>query len=101
MAVLDELRYCEDAAALRARLLEISAPFGPLGRLDILTSLHEGRQQAICFMRLGTPEQERAFMKAVGVGRFGGEIVLVVDLLGLALEEDSGPSSQWSDFGPL
>jgi len=88
-------------AELRAKLMEISAPFGPVLRLDVLLSTHEERQQAICFMRLATPEQERAFMKSIGVGRFGGEIVLVVDLPVPELEEDGGPLSRWSEFGPM
>lgn len=101
MNALEELRRSQDVDELRAKLLEISAPFGAVQRLDVLISTHEERQQAICFMRLASPEQERAFMKSIGVGRFGGEIVLVVDLPASEPEEDNGPLSRWSEFGPM
>ena len=43
-------------------------------------------------------------MTALGVGRFGGEIVFVVDLPDQSAGEDdgpAGPSSQWADFDDL
>ncbi len=36
-------------------------------------------------------------MKTLGVGRFGGEIVFVVDLPEPTGFDDSLPSSQWAD----
>ena len=101
MTTLEDLRRCTDVAALRAMVQEAAAGFGTLKRLDILTSVHEGRQQAICFVRMATPQQELALMKALGVGRFGGEIVFVIDLQAPPDREDSGPSSQWADFTVL
>lgn len=95
------LRACPDVATLKARLLEACAGFGPVQRLDVLTSTHEGRQQAICFLRLQTAEQEQALMKALGIGRFGGELVFVVDLQAPAAAEEAGPSSAWADWGSL
>ena len=80
MRSIAELRKCADIAALRTALQEMCAPFGTVRRMDILTAVHEGRQQAICFLRMATPEQEQALMRLLGVGRFGGEIVFVVDL---------------------
>ncbi len=96
-----EWRSCADVATLKARLRSTCAAFGTLQRLDVLTSVHEGRQQAICFLRLATPEQEQALMKALGVGRFGGEIVFVVDLQAPPRTEESGPSSVWADLGAV
>lgn len=101
MTTLEELRGCEDVSALRSALQEACAAFGSLRRLDILTSVHEGTQQAICFLRMATEEQEQALMKALGVGRFGGEVVFVVDLQPPPETEDAGPSSQWADYGAL
>lgn len=101
MKTLEELRECEDVATLRAALHEICEPFGAIRRLDILTSVHEGRQQAICFLRMATAEQEQALMKLLGVGRFGGEIVFVMDLKAAPPAEETGPSSAWADFGVL
>lgn len=69
-------------------------------RLDILTAIHEGTTQAICFLRMERPEQELQLMKTLGVGRFGGEVVFVLNLNVPVTSEDPGPSSQWaeSDF---
>lgn len=86
---------------LKSRVQEVAAAFGTVRRLDILTAVHEGRQQAICFLRMQTQEQEQALMKALGVGRFGGEIVFVIDLETPPETEEASPSSQWADFGAL
>lgn len=101
MKTLEDLRQCTDVATLKAMLHEVSAEFGSLRRLDILTSVHEGRQQAICFLRMQTPEEEQALMYSLGVGRFGGEIVFVVDLDAPSPFEDTGPSSAWADIEVL
>ena len=88
---------CTDIASLKSMVTGMSTRFGVLKRLDILTAVHEGHHQAICFLRLKTPEQEQALMKSLGVGRFGGELVFVVDLKAPPAYEDSAPSSQWMD----
>ena len=101
MKNVEELRECADVTTLRRVLHDTCEPFGAIRRLDILTSVHEGRQQAICFLRMATPEQEQVLMKLLGVGRFGGEIVFVVDLKEPPRSEESGPSSAWADFEVL
>lgn len=97
MKTLHELRHCHDVATLRSALHEICSRHGSIQRLDILTSSHEGAQQAICFARMKSADEERALMRALGVGRFGGEIVFVIDLQHGAVPEAHGPSSQWAD----
>lgn len=101
MKTLDDLRRCEDVPSLRAMVQEVAGEVGAVKRLDILTSIREGWRQAICFLRMQTPEQEAALMKTLGVGRFGGEVVFVVDLQTPPETEEVGPSSQWTDFGAL
>ncbi len=99
---LQALSQCTDVAELQAAVRRICAPFGPIQRLDILTSAHEDMLQAICFLRLGNRAHEQALMASLGVGRFGGEIVFVVDLpKPLAQDDDESfaPSSQWADWG--
>lgn len=95
MNPLDRLRHCPDVATLKPALYRVCEKFGQVTRLDVLTSIHEGTRQAICFLRLDSPEKEQLLMQTLGVGRFGGEIVFVVDL-GLTPGEATGPSSQWS-----
>ncbi|RYF50668.1 MAG: RNA-binding protein [Comamonadaceae bacterium] len=102
MKTLNDLQHCRTIPALRSELYELCKPYGAIKRLDVLQSKHEGTLQAICFLRMGTPGQEAAVMHALGVGRFGGEIVLVVEVNGqAATEAAAGPSSQWTDWGAL
>ena len=98
MTVLDSLRLCPDVATLKPALHKICEKFGRVSRLDVLTAIHEGTRQAICFLRLESPEHEQLLMQTLGVGRFGGEIVFVVDLNQDAHSEFSGPSSEWAEF---
>ena len=98
MNALDRLRQCPDVATLKTALYRLCEKFGPVALLDILTAIHEGTRQAICFLRLESPEKEQMLMQTLGVGRFGGEIVFVVDINVVMSSETQGPSSQWAEF---
>lgn len=98
MDLLEELRMCPSVEALRQRMTALSSRFGVLRRLEILVAHHEGAQQAICFLRLESEESELRLMKSLGVGRFGGELVIVTDLPCSSESEHAGPSSQWAEF---
>jgi RNA recognition motif-containing protein len=97
VSALAELRHHRDVTSLKSALYDLCGQFGQISRLDILTAMHEGTKQAICFMRMERPEQELKLMKTLGVGRFGGEVVFVLDLNVPVANEDAGPSSQWAD----
>jgi hypothetical protein len=97
MSALTDLKRHSDVASLKPALQQLCSEFGRLTRLDILTAMHEGTKQAICFLRMEHPEQEQRLMKTLGVGRFGGEVVFVLNLSLPIATEDSGPSSQWVD----
>ena len=103
MTALDRLQHCPDVATLKPALHRLCEKFGHVTRLDVLTAIHEGTRQAICFLRLESPEKEQTLMQTLGVGRFGGEIVFVVDLnLNSAVNNEvHGPSSQWAEFDDL
>ena len=98
---LDDLRQCRDVATLKPALQKLCEKFGKVARLDVLTAMHEGTKQAICFLRMDAPDKEVLLMKALGVGRFGGEIVFVLDLSdcanGKGADSSSSPSSQWAE----
>lgn len=98
MTALDMLRRCPDVVTLKPALHRLCEKFGRVSRLDVLTAIHEGTRQAICFLRLESPEREQLLMQTLGVGRFGGEIVFVVDLNQDVSSEFSEPSSQWAEF---
>ncbi len=77
---LDQLDGRHDLAGLRDALLALCSRFGSVRHLTILPANHVGRQQALCFLRMGSSEEEARIMTALGIGRFGGELVLVLNL---------------------
>lgn len=77
---LDALRHCPDTASLKTALCLLCSRFGVVSHLDILDAGQAGGDQALCFLRMQTAEQERRLIDALGVGRFGGDIVVIVDL---------------------
>eukprot|EP00611_Tribonema_gayanum_P003438 TRINITY_DN12678_c0_g1_i1.p1 TRINITY_DN12678_c0_g1~~TRINITY_DN12678_c0_g1_i1.p1 ORF type:complete len:148 (+),score=25.53 TRINITY_DN12678_c0_g1_i1:138-581(+) len=96
VSTLAELRQYSDVASLKSALHQLCSEFGRITRLDILTAMHEGTKQAICFLRMEQPDQEQVLMKSLGVGRFGGEVVFVLNL-NVPVTAEDGPSSQWAD----
>lgn len=77
---LERLQDCADQGDLRLALHSLCSRFGAITRLDILMASQGGQRQALCFLRLESDEQERELMNELGVGRFGGDLVVVVDL---------------------
>jgi hypothetical protein len=77
---LDQLKNCADINALRAGLCSLCSRFGSIVRLDILTASQAGKRQALCFLRMDSPEEEEQVMSELGMGRFGGDLVVVIDL---------------------
>ncbi len=77
---LDQLQHCPDVMAVQSALTRLCSQFGSLVRLNILPAEHAGKQQALCFLRMASEEEEQQLMRGLGIGRFGGELVVVVDL---------------------
>ena len=77
---LDQLDGRHDLAGLRTALHDMCSHFGSVRHLTILPANHVGRQQALCFLRMASSEEEARIMTALGIGRFGGELVLVLNL---------------------
>ena len=77
---LDQLDGSHDVASLRAALHDLCSRFGSVRHLTILPANHIGRQQGLCFLRMSSSEEEDRIMAALGIGRFGGELVLVFNL---------------------
>lgn len=77
---LDQLKACRDIRSVRPALYSLCERFGSVARLEVVAADQAGHHQALCFWRMQTPEEERRLMRALGVGRFGGELVTVVDL---------------------
>jgi hypothetical protein len=76
----EQLKHSAELTSLHPALHSICSRYGSVARLDILAAVQAGRHQALCFLRMDSPEQEQQLMHALGARRFGGEIVLVMEL---------------------
>ncbi len=76
----EQLKNCADISDLRPALHSLCSRFGSVARLDILAASQSGKRQALCFLRMSSAEQEQQLMNELGVGRFGGDLVVIVDL---------------------
>ena len=77
---LARLNGCTDVASLQPALHDLCSRFGVVARLDVLPVEQAGHQQALCFWRMQSAEAEVQIMQTWGIGRFGGDLVMVVDL---------------------
>jgi hypothetical protein len=77
---LDQLSHCASVGDLKQELRALCSRFGAIMRLDVLMANLPGKKQAICLWRMESPEREEELMSEFGVGRFGGDLVMVVDL---------------------
>lgn len=77
----DLLKNFPDIGTLRPALHSLCSRYGSVARLDILAASQAGKRQALCFLRMDSAAQEQQLMRELGVGRFGGDLVVIVDLL--------------------
>lgn len=95
MHALQDLQQYANAETLTPALHGLCSHFGSVEKLVILTAKHEGTKQAICFLRLASEDQEQALMQSLGVGKFGGEVVIVVDLKPINPSHELRPNLHW------
>ena len=79
-AVTEQLKSCSSAVELKRELRSICARFGSILRIDVLMARRGGTRQALCFWRMESPEHEEEVMSEFGVGRFAGDLVMIVEL---------------------
>ena len=77
---LRPLAGCRDVDSLKIAVREMCAEFGRVTRIDILTMVEAEKRQAVCFLRLESEAQESRLMASLGLGRFGKDVLVVVDL---------------------
>jgi hypothetical protein len=77
---LDQLKTCADIGSLRSRLQTLCAPLGVVAELAVFLVEQAGHRQAMCFWHMQSEKEDAQVMRVWGVGRFGGELVAVVDL---------------------
>jgi hypothetical protein len=76
----EQLQNFPDIGTLKPAIHSLCSRYGSVARLDILAASQAGKRQALCFLRMDSAEQERKLMSDLGVGRFAGDLVMIVDL---------------------
>jgi hypothetical protein len=92
---LRALQQCHNAETLTPAIHQLCSHFGAVKNLVVLTARHDGIKQAVCFLRLASEAQEQMLMKSLGAERFGGEIVIVVDLKANTPSQEIQSDFQW------
>ena len=77
---LKALAGCGDPDRLKAAIRELCAEFGKVTSMSIMTMTEAEQRRALCFLRLESQAQEIELMTSLGAGRFGNEVLIVVDL---------------------
>ena len=77
---LKALTGCGNTDRLKSAVHELCAEFGKVTNIEILTMTEDEKRRALCFLRLESEAQEMQLMASLGVGRFGNDVLVVVDL---------------------
>ncbi|MDP3170634.1 MAG: hypothetical protein Q8M91_09860 [Polaromonas sp.] len=77
---IKQLENFPDIGTLKPAIHSLCSRYGSVARLDILAASQAGKRQALCFVRMDSAEEERQLMSDLGVGRFAGDLVMIVDL---------------------
>lgn len=94
--IFDEARTAQpDVFVLKDRLQGLFSRYGQVARLDLVRADQGQVGRIMCFLRMGTPEQEQAVVDALGMGRFGGDLVMV-----LMLQPAQTAAAPWSREAP-
>ena len=76
----EHLKNCASVSDVKREIQLLCARFGSILRIDVLLARRSGTRQAMCFWRMESREREDEVMSEFGVGRFGGDLVVIVDL---------------------
>ena len=76
----EHLKNCASVGDVKREIQLLCARFGSILRIDVLLARRSGARQAMCFWRMESREREDEVMSEFGVGRFGGDLVVIVDL---------------------
>ena len=75
------------ALTLHDQVQALFSRYGQVQRLDLVRADQGQVRRVMCFLRMASESQEQALVSALGMGRFGGDLVwvLALDTAGLAL----------------
>lgn len=77
---IENLQGRHDLAGVRAGMLRVCGSFGRVHNLTIFAVNHVDQPRAVCFVRMASAEEDQRIMASLGIGRFGGQLVVVVSL---------------------
>ena len=83
---IEKLRTCISAGELNAALRLLCVSFGTVSSLKIIEVEKPGQRQMMCFLRFENILAMQCFSTEFGVGIFGGELILIVDLYAVATQ---------------
>jgi len=84
---LDALKTCTNLDSLRSTLQALCAPLGAVAELEVFRVEQAGHLQVMCVWRMQSEKENARIMQTWGVGRFGGELVAVVDVTPVTLND--------------
>ncbi|MCE2878228.1 MAG: RNA-binding protein [Comamonadaceae bacterium] len=67
-----------DVAELQDRLHGLFSEHGQVRRLDLIRADQAGRRRFLVFVRMKTAREDDAVALALGLGRFGGDLVMLI-----------------------
>ena len=76
----EHLKNCANVSDVKRKIKALCARFGSTLRIDVLLGSRGGMHQAMCFWRMESRGREDEVMSEFGVGRFGVDLVMIVDL---------------------
>jgi hypothetical protein len=68
----------EDISIWRDRLHALFSEHGHVSRLDLVRADQAGQRRSLCFLRMASEEEDSAVALALGLGRFGGDLVMLI-----------------------
>ena len=83
---IEKLRTCISAGELNTALRLLCVSFGAVSSLKIIEVEKPGQRQMMCFLRFENILAMQRFSTEFGVGIFGGELILIVDLYAVATQ---------------
>ena len=87
---LENLGKLDSVMALKKELRAICSAYGVVARLEVLVANQVGKRRALCFLGMQTTEQEQTVMRELQLGRFGGDVIAIVEL-----EKDIQPEREF------
>ena len=77
---IEKLRICTSADEFNTALRLLCVSFGVVNSLKVITVEKPGQRQMMSFLRFENMLAMQRFSTEFGVGIFGGELILIVDL---------------------